>query len=879
MNINLTNEEMDLHFQKRSRTRQNGCAATGSEVRNSDLTGVRERNRISKFLIRILPIIAVLLAAPLTSKAASLLEYSHSLPENNSTISSFDIKLVFDLSKVIAENGEAEYGIGHAGYYFEGDDDINKSTALYEGVGDSKTLISRIFTSNVNGQSEDFETGGEVSLSFPGCFPTPGKQYTLIVNNNFDAYIKGVKSKVKNTNVAFMESPLVLTFTGGGASAEILSIEDCNISNNAYLSELSEVRISYNKEIKIADGAEILLCQKGDNSIHSRSIESIGKTLVATFQPQLLLNGHEYTIQIPQGIVESVDGLALTNSEFSIIVNGTGFNRFGGVSYKTIDNNGRNLPTEITATFNLPAGYKLLTNMGDYSNFTAKLYKDAVSDDNLCLTMTGTPSSDGCSLIWQCDEAFIPATKYVLHVPANQFTAWKDRTYEDCINEEIKLEFTAPSIAEAGFEPMVFDTPIIGKHGVSTKTLDCSKPVESLSTIEVCLKDYDYYLDGKKRILFYCKEAVNKGYVYDVTTGEEVLVKEFSNSLQTRETSLRYYTVISAVINATFFEGHRYRVFIPEGTYCVDSQLKNYIFNQPMVYEFDGGTPDKVSLVSCSLQEGEVRTALSSVAYEFKGTFKLTEGATAKLKMNTVTFDVPVSVSYSGSNTWLLVNCVNSSTGEPWALTEGREYSVTLPAGTLFYEANPEMVNEEIVRTFIGKETTAGTGPEFVKLHVTIGGLDHAANFATAHKTTIETVKEHKATVQLAPSSDWKVTALTLDGKDVFDDIVFGFYITPELTADSQLVATVEYNGPEMTVDHSTGVATVPESNITVARDGEQLVIKGVNPTDTIHIYSVSGLLIRAVEPQAGCDVVRVAVPQGQTYVVLVNKYAAKIQF
>ena len=66
----------------------------------------------------------------------------------------------------------------------------------------------------------------------------------------------------------------------------------------------------------------------------------------------------------------------------------------------------------------------------------------------------------------------------------------------------------------------------------------------------------------------------------------------------------------------------------------------------------------------------------------------------------------------------------------------------------------------------------------------------------------------------------------------------------------------------------------IPDSDIRILADGENIVIDGLEGNEEIRVYSVAGQLI--VTHTASKDMVRIAVNHG-AYIVLIGEKAAKI--
>lgn len=161
---------------------------------------------------------------------------------------------------------------------------------------------------------------------------------------------------------------------------------------------------------------------------------------------------------------------------------------------------------------------------------------------------------------------------------------------------------------------------------------------------------------------------------------------------------------------------------------------------------------------------------------------------------------------------------------------------------------------------------------ELVKLSVAINEIA---------STEVEAIKGRATNIKLTPNRDWSVASITVNGNEESGcfDAETGIYTTDILKDDTEIVAYIEYSGPEMTVDQFSGIATVPESSIKIYRGGSNLFIEGTTAMDVIDIYNISGLHIKHIVPTSDDKIIRVAMQPNQCYIVTINGYGHKIQF
>lgn len=141
--------------------------------------------------------------------------------------------------------------------------------------------------------------------------------------------------------------------------------------------------------------------------------------------------------------------------------------------------------------------------------------------------------------------------------------------------------------------------------------------------------------------------------------------------------------------------------------------------------------------------------------------------------------------------------------------------------------------------------------------------------------TTIvqQAVKGEKATITLAPTDDWKVESVT-GATELYQNL----YITPVLTTDTTVKADLAYDGAWAT-EVSTNVYEIEGDNIRIYKDGDNIIVEGVRPNQTICVYNIAGLLVNTANSEDGKDKVILTVSQNQEYyIVTVAGKAAKIK-
>ncbi len=773
-----------------------------------------------------------------------------------------NIVLQFDLSDVEAQYGPLdEYGIGYQGNTNPWNDENQMGAVLFEGPYEEGKFMQKVNTQLFTGKSVGFKVGNTLDISFPSVTLTPGQTYTVVINHNILVWKNGTGIPI--TRLTLTDNPIILSYTAKKIDTGVV-LESCSMKSGTAVETVGLVTYQFNNEIEVVPGANALIME-GEAVVAQSPLsisETNGKTAVADFGGKTVYLNRNYVLVLPENSV----CLKGDNSWFNVKnhVPFTGSSKGYAIFNSSVPESGTvTFPTQITINFDIADDAVKIGNIGGSKNYM-DAYDEIVSEETFISKLTGVSSEDGRSVSFTFSpSSLIPEKKYVFDIPADQFKFIRNHMEDQAwSNEAVRIEVTTPSIEEAGLPPVEFGEPIIGKHGVSTDTLKLGASVESLNYIEIGLKDLHYNGGGIKCSLEFLNDR-RIGYLYDITDGTEVLLKEVSIILQTRENPFTYYGVIQCYVQNTFFEGHKYRLVIPENTFDINSKYKEYVEVPEFAYEFYGAAPTEVKLVRCSLEDNTERSTLCDVIYEFKGEFEFNPDMKAKLYQKGYTVSQPLIMTADGGKTIVTALIHDKTTGEPISLREGDSCSVTLPAGTLYYSGDPSIRNEEIVRTI--KAVAPAPAVEFVELTVSING---------SHATINKAAKGQTTQVSFTPDEYWQVKSVNHDGNNVTNLVRNGVYTTPVLSQNTTIEATIEYAG-EFMVEHVSGIFSIPESSIKVRTENGVILVEGVSPDDLITVYNMAGMTICTVTPEH--DIVKIRVEPGQAYIVRVNRYAAKV--
>ena len=802
------------------------------------------------------------------AKAQDLV-YDGITPAQGSEISSFDFELKFDFSKIIEANGNAEYGVGWVGLHNDKLPSQEKSVTLYEGSQEDGTVIGRLCTSNYNGKTAGFEATDIVKLNFEGAVPKPGVKYTMVITNQFKVYtvVKG-SSAISNSTFDCFKTPITYEFIGGQASTETVSITDCSLSAGQSLEGIDNVTISFSMPVAI-NSNEKLVIKEGDNVVASSTsalVSEDGMSVTYTFDNVILYSKHNYSVVLPANAVHSASDDTMGNQQFSVSIDGSSFQYFAFVS-SSPEQDSTSIFTSIEASFELPDGLKIYKQEGVQCDLSAKLYVNSVSEENLIGKLDGVGNGNG--LIWTNKFTLEPSSTYIVFVPKGQFppfiTSENKYNYE-LRNSEVNIILHTPSVEESGVPKVEFQAPVLGIYNANGNnvTLNSGDKVGEITTIDFLLKDLRYSYNGEYVGATLTDTGSRSIDIYDVTDGTPILVKSATLNRQQYETTTYYYSVYRAVVNSPFFEGHKYKVVLPAGSFgAAPSSIRNFSLNDEYVVEFEGTAPTSVEMISCSLSDNVELSELSSVVWTFKGDFVKNPDSNVIFKTSSVGWELPTYVStYLGITTVQAFTC--KSDGSPETFQNGKQTQLIFPEGLIYYAGDENIKNSEYAISITGVEKTPEVvAPEFVKVTAEVNGI------ATVEH---QAVKGEKATITIAPTENWIVESVegaSLSGENT--------YTTTKLTGDTIVKAKLAYDGA-WAVEVTTGVWELAEDNISIARDGQLIVVSGVTPEQTINVYTVGGLLVGTANATPDNEIVKLTVAPGQVYIVTVNGKAAKLQ-
>lgn len=124
------------------------------------------------------------------------------------------------------------------------------------------------------------------------------------------------------------------------------------------------------------------------------------------------------------------------------------------------------------------------------------------------------------------------------------------------------------------------------------------------------------------------------------------------------------------------------------------------------------------------------------------------------------------------------------------------------------------------------------------------------------HLKQVVAVKE-QCMFFVVPEEGWEVNAVIFNGEDVTDNLIANIYVTPALTADAVL---------QVSFQNKTDINAARANNVKAYGYGSDIVVKGAEAGDIIHVYSIDGVLLNSVVADGG--ELRISAQSGAVYVV-----------
>ena len=180
-----------------------------------------------------------------------------------------------------------------------------------------------------------------------------------------------------------------------------------------------------------------------------------------------------------------------------------------------------------------------------------------------------------------------------------------------------------------------------------------------------------------------------------------------------------------------------------------------------------------------------------------------------------------------------------------------------------------------ILRVPMGSEEVYGAAYEWryfnkIKGDMESGGRVHYANLIVQQGTTGYTRQAVKAaekyTIYIGSLGENKVNAVAFNGVDVTDEVVNGYYTTPEIKGESVLSISFETN---------TSAVSARLNNVRVTGYKGEISIHHIDEPSDVSVYSVDGELVGSVPAAINSATLRV--PEEQLYIVKVGTRTYKV--
>lgn len=810
--------------------------------------------RLITFLISIICGVGLMISAPLS--------YNGCTPESGSEVTSFeDIVLSFDLSGVIEEYGQDEWGICVNSLYSEMSPERNKIAALYKGsVEDGEFLC--YLAETIKATKEEFKVGNEIHLRFPNIEVVPGQLYTIYITYDFFAGRKSdKKSWVTATKYSCFANPLTLTFIGASETKKVLLANEWSIEDNASLDAISSVNVKFNYDVALV-GTPTVNLNEGSYTMVSTSDISVDpndpKSLVINFPETKLYNGHNYNIVLPAGAVCVAGESEIVNEEVSLSVTGSGY-RYFGTGRVSPANGSTNILDEIYIPFKFPKiegadfSYGFVNVSG--ATYPLKCYKGNVTleqakeknPDHIIIEK----DMDNSSLKYGVNFALEAGQEYTFIMDEGAVKAYaigdpRNSYLKDYISEAVELHYTTPTLES--LPELVLPKSDI-EEGAS---------LESIETVTLANAYYVY--NDTHYVLAVSPDVSYKtsGVLYEVLTdGSEKEIKRFQASKNGKD-------AIDLQVNEPLYQGKTYRIVIPEGTFIPfqSNFLKQFVGNKEYSITVTGAkSTESASEFTSSLIEGQKLSHVSVVSFYTAGDVKATDNAKLEIRNGEETVaSAPVRVAKEEGYTHVYAD-FSGEGHQPFATEKGVNYSAVLPQGAVAETANENLLNKEYSVPFTGM----ASDPVYHNVTLSIDN-------AVAQTSTVEEGKT--VSFKLTPVDDlWTVESVS----NATLDEASGMYVTEPVKADTEVKATFALVNP-VDFDFTTGVREVPAGcAYSVRSEGEMLIIEGVTAGDNIRIYTTGGTLIADKTVPADMSVAAMNLAPG-IYIVAINNTTLKIR-
>lgn len=819
---------------------------------------------------------ALLYAAPV--------KFAGCVPADGSEISSFNFTLNFDISDAIAGLQDGTWGLGW---------NSSQSTILYEGTPTGGKEIGKALTNSVSGNSElCIPNATSVTISFPQFFPQPGKTYTLVVSNSFglrEIGVSGINKWLNDSKLNLSDNPIVITFTGRAPADNELLLFSSSVKNGVTLEKLNKIDFTFNNPISVKPGLRLAVAKVNPQlvsgldtvamSSNAYSLPDNNKVLRVEFADEVqLLHGKTFKITLPEGAVSLSAYPDIQNTPFTLEIKGDFYYRY---PVKSSDIGDHIFPGNITVSYDLPEGYKFKS--GTAPNIY--IYKGNISEDNLVRKAIGSGTLN--YVLYNLESLKLePETDYYYVIPKNSITyllGANDTQTTDWRNDEFIYHLKTPPVGTPLVPTLEFDRPLIGKYESGATPYQKDMALSDLTDLEIPLKGKTYTFENAERSLtgelYRIREGVNLIYspmarIYEITQeGETLLYEVFING---RKAADGTQLMILTQCNVPLYEGHKYKLVIPEKSVCPDlASLSNYVWNPEFVFYFTGSKPAFIVATECSVENNSTASSIHTVVWKLDGKVKKVEegeyGAlldkTVKAGENATTVageKLRLDITDWSNISYVKARFVKID-GTPSDLLTGETYRIYIPAGTLCRIDNPEIKNQDIEVNIIG-ETFVPKYKEKETAEVTV-------EYNKTRKAVISAVKGERVTLTVAEDG-WKVDKLIrFNGEEAFDVTTYvlnGKYISSGLTDKTRFEATLSYDG-EIAFEDINGIASLRQFDIRVFSDNGDIVIDGLSGNETVTLFTLSGLKTASRTTPDGGSSMRISAPAGQ-YIVRIEK-------
>lgn len=272
----------------------------------------------------------------------------------------------------------------------------------------------------------------------------------------------------------------------------------------------------------------------------------------------------------------------------------------------------------------------------------------------------------------------------------------------------------------------------------------------------------------------------------------------------------------------------KYILNLPFGCFTCGAEFSSQTAQDIALEYIINGTPQ---FGACTVKDGAKLSSLGLVGWYTESEVEAVEGRNINIldEMSEVVASLPINVVPVNGVSFVFADFTGyvNEEGVPFVPQTGKLYTIVVPRNALILP---------------------GTDMKMPTVRVSFEGATNAANVETValtqvvagHSTTVsQVVRGTQATINVHPVAGWRLARLTFNGEDATANVQNGIYTTPAIDRESQVEATLEYDG---NVEVTTGVdQVVTDFNLNVWSENGAINLRGLKQNMKVDVYTVGG--------------------------------------